>query len=65
MTERDRPLLAAAGDLLPAFSWTGAAADLRTRLETLEASGATEILYAPMGPDVPRELRAFMAMATG
>jgi 5,10-methylenetetrahydromethanopterin reductase len=65
VTERDRPLLAAAGDLLPAFSWTGAAADLRTRLDTLEASGATEILYAPMGPDVPRELRAFMAMATG
>ena len=25
----------------------------------LEAAGVTEILYAPMGPDVPRELRAF------
>ena len=63
VTERDRPLLAAARDLLPAFSWTAPAADLRSRLDALEASGATEIMYAPMGPDVSRELRAFMAMA--
>ena len=34
-------------------------------LDALEAAGATEILYAPMGPDIPRELRTFMEMATG
>jgi 5,10-methylenetetrahydromethanopterin reductase len=61
VTDRDRPLLN--GDLLPAFTWTGSAADLRARLEPLAASGVTEILYAPMGPDVPRELRAFADMA--
>ncbi len=61
VTDRDRPLLN--GDLLPAFTWTGTAADLRARLEPLEASGVTEILYAPMGPDVPRELRTFAEMA--
>ena len=61
VTDRDRPLLN--GDLLPAFTWTGSAADLRARLEPLEASGVTEILYAPMGPDVPRELRTFAEMA--
>ena len=60
VTDRDRALLS--GDLLPAFTWTGSAADLRARLEPLAASGVTEILYAPMGPDVPRELRTFAEM---
>ena len=36
---------------------------MRERLDALEASGVTEILYAPMGPDVPRELTAFAEMA--
>jgi 5,10-methylenetetrahydromethanopterin reductase len=62
VTERDRPLLR--GDLLPAFTWTGTRAELRARLDALEAAGATEVLYAPMGPDVARELEAFMEMAT-
>ncbi|MDQ1481123.1 MAG: 5,10-methylenetetrahydromethanopterin reductase, partial [Actinomycetota bacterium] len=61
VTDRDRPLLN--GDVLPAFTWTGTAADLHARLEPLAASGVTEILYAPMGPDVPRELRTFAEMA--
>jgi 5,10-methylenetetrahydromethanopterin reductase len=63
VTERDRPLLN--GDLLPAFTWTGTVTDLRARLEPLAESGVTEILYAPMGPDVPRELRAFAEVARG
>jgi 5,10-methylenetetrahydromethanopterin reductase len=62
VTERDRPLLD--GDLLRAFSWTAGAPELRERLDALEATGVTEVLYAPMGPDIPRELRAFMEMAT-
>ena len=61
VTDRDAPLLD--GDLLTAFTWTGPAAALRERLDQLEAAGATEILYGPMGPDIPRELRAFSAMA--
>ena len=61
VTERDAPLLD--GDLLAAFTWTAPAAALRERLDQLEAAGATEILYGPMGPDIPRELRAFAAMA--
>jgi 5,10-methylenetetrahydromethanopterin reductase len=63
VTDRDRPLLD--GDLLKAFTWTGEAAEVRPRIDALATSGATEILYAPMGPDVPRELRTFMEMATG
>jgi 5,10-methylenetetrahydromethanopterin reductase len=58
---RDASLLD--GDTLASFTWTGPANQLRERLDALEASGGTEILYAPMGPDIPRELRAFAAMA--
>jgi 5,10-methylenetetrahydromethanopterin reductase len=61
VTERDAPLLD--GHTLAAFTWTGSSHQLRVRLDELEAAGATEILYAPMGPDIPRELRAFAAMA--
>ncbi len=61
VTERDEPLLD--GHTLAAFTWTGSSRQLRGRLDELEAAGATEILYAPMGPDVPRELEAFAAMA--
>jgi 5,10-methylenetetrahydromethanopterin reductase len=61
VTERDAPLLD--GHTLAAFTWTGSPRQLRGRLDELEAAGATEILYAPMGPDVPRELQAFAAMA--
>ncbi|HEY5171467.1 MAG TPA: LLM class flavin-dependent oxidoreductase [Acidimicrobiia bacterium] len=61
VTERDRPLLD--GELLTAFTWTGPAPEVRMRIDALAEAGATEILYAPMGPDVPRELRVFMEMA--
>jgi 5,10-methylenetetrahydromethanopterin reductase len=61
VTERDRPLLD--GHNLAAFTWTGSSRQLRGRLDELEAAGATEVLYAPMGPDIPRELAAFAAMA--
>ena len=61
VSARDEQLLS--GDMLPAFTWTGTAKELRTRLDALEEGGGTEILYAPMGPDIPRELQAFAAMA--
>ena len=57
VTDRDRPLLD--GELLRAFTWTGTRAEMRARLDALEAAGGTEILYAPMGPDIARELEAF------
>jgi 5,10-methylenetetrahydromethanopterin reductase len=62
VTERDRPLVT--GEGLTAFTWTGDAPTLRDRLEQTAAAGTTEILFQPCGPDVPRELRAFMDMAT-
>ena len=61
VTERDQPLLDAA--LLQKFTWTGTRAEIASRIEAAAASGVTEILYAPMGPDVDRELRAFASAA--
>jgi 5,10-methylenetetrahydromethanopterin reductase len=61
VTERDAPILD--GHHVAAFTWTGSSRQLRGRLDELEAAGATEILYAPMGGDIPRELAAFGAMA--
>ena len=60
--ERDRPVLS--GDGLTTFTWTGEADALRARLDATAAAGTTEILYQPCGPDVERELRAFMTMAS-
>ena len=59
--DRDRPLLS--GEGLTSFTWTGEAAALRARLDATAAAGTTEILYQPCGPDIERELRAFMQMA--
>jgi 5,10-methylenetetrahydromethanopterin reductase len=59
--ERDRPLLS--GEGLTNFTWTGEAAALRARLDATAAGGTTEILYGPIGPDIERELTAFMTMA--
>ena len=41
---------------------TGTAEQVRERLARLEADGATELMWQPMGPDVERELRAFAAL---
>jgi len=49
---------------LTAATFTGTPEQLRARLAELEAAGLTELLYAPMGPDLPRELTA-MAKALG
>lgn len=61
VTERDRLVLDAG--LLKSFTWTGTADEIKARIGAAEASGVTELLYAPMGPDVPRELEAFARAA--
>ncbi len=57
VTERDRPVVD--GNLLPLFTWTGEAADVAGRAAAARASGVTELMYAPIGPDIERELRTF------
>jgi 5,10-methylenetetrahydromethanopterin reductase len=64
LTERDRAALEDP-TLITAFTWTGSAAEVRARADAAAAAGATELLYAPMGPDVERELRSFQQAVTG
>jgi 5,10-methylenetetrahydromethanopterin reductase len=60
-TERDRRHLSPA---LAAATWTGSREELAARFAELAKGGATELVYAPHGPDLARELRA-MAEAAG
>jgi 5,10-methylenetetrahydromethanopterin reductase len=60
MTERDRR--AVTGELIATTTWTGEAAPLRERIEQAAASGVSELMYAPMGSDVRRELEAFASL---
>jgi len=63
VTERDRPLLEAAGALVLDAGWTGDAASVSARVDDAAAAGVTEIAYCPAGPDIARELEAFAAAA--
>jgi 5,10-methylenetetrahydromethanopterin reductase len=50
-------------EVIPEMTVTGTGAQVRAKLEEIAASGLTEIAYQPQGPDVARELEAFMAVA--
>ena len=54
-TDRDRRHMAPA---LGATSFSGTPAQLRDRLAAYEAQGVVELVYAPMGSDIPGELEA-------
>jgi 5,10-methylenetetrahydromethanopterin reductase len=59
VTERDRAIVAAAGDALAMMSWVGDAETLRAQVAAAADEGTSEIMYWPAGPDVPGELRRF------
>jgi 5,10-methylenetetrahydromethanopterin reductase len=64
--ERDGlALTAGAGALLPSFTMTGSATEVRARVADLAEAGVTEIAYQPAGPDIPRELATFAAATSG
>jgi 5,10-methylenetetrahydromethanopterin reductase len=63
LNERDR--VALDPSTIPAFTLTGTSADVRARVQAMGEAGATEILYAPIGPDVERELRTFRDAVLG
>jgi 5,10-methylenetetrahydromethanopterin reductase len=48
---------------LGGFTFSGTEAQLRDRLGVLESEGLTEVVYQPLGSDIPRELDAFAKMA--
>jgi 5,10-methylenetetrahydromethanopterin reductase len=55
--------ITAAGPALLQSGWTGPASSINGRIEQAHQGGITEIIYAPTGPDVTREVRAFMDAA--
>lgn len=61
VNERDRPFVT--GEMLAALGMTADRAGWRKKLAQLEQDGATEVVYQPAGPDIPRELEAFAAVA--
>jgi 5,10-methylenetetrahydromethanopterin reductase len=61
LNELDRPVIS--GELIQTFTFTGEPGALGPRLHDLAARGVTEVAYQPKGPDIPRELTAFAAMA--
>jgi 5,10-methylenetetrahydromethanopterin reductase len=56
VTELERDLVTA--ELIARTTSTGTAAEVRAHLAAIAAEGFAGIVYAPMGPDVPGELRA-------
>ncbi len=48
---------------LGALTFSGTQAQLRERLVQLGKEGLTEIIYQPLGTDIPSELDAFATMA--
>jgi len=63
VTDRDRPLVAAAGERLLASPFTGSAAEVAAQLRLVRAAGVTEVAYQPGGSDIARDLEAFAAAA--
>jgi len=55
---------AGAHQLLERVTVSGTPGQVRGRVAQLAEQGVTEVVYQPAGPDVPRELEAFMAAAT-
>ena len=63
MTQRDREAVAAAGPAILRSGWTGDASSIAARFDDAGASGITEVVYMPAGPDIPDELETFAAAA--
>ncbi len=47
------------------WAWVGSTrpTGIQAKIAAAEAAGTTEIIYAPSGPDLARELRVFAAAA--
>jgi 5,10-methylenetetrahydromethanopterin reductase len=63
VTDRDRPLVDAAGGRLVQTGWTGDPPAVARRFDEAGAAGITEVVFSPMGPDIERELTAFAEAA--
>jgi 5,10-methylenetetrahydromethanopterin reductase len=60
LNDRDREAINDLAPLMTSFGLSGAAKDVRQKVEALVAGGVTEVAYQPSGPDIERELGAFI-----
>ena len=65
LNDRDRLAIGEMAPLVTAIGLSGTAKEVRDKLAGFEAIGVTELAYQPSGPDIARELRAFMDAAVG
>jgi len=65
LNDRDRLAIGEMAPLVTSIGLSGTAKEVRDKLAGFEAIGVTEIAYQPSGPDIPRELQAFMDAAAG
>ena len=63
VTDLDRILVDAAGEGIVGMGWVAEADGIKAKIAEAEAMGTTEIIYAPSGPDLARELRVFAEAA--
>ena len=63
VTDLDRILVEAAGEGVVGIGWVAEAGGIKAKLAEAEAAGSTEIIFAPSGPDIARELRVFAEVA--
>lgn len=63
VTDLDRILIDGAGEGVVGMAWVAEPDGIRAKLAEAAAQGTTEVIYAPSGPDVDRELRAFAEVA--
>ncbi len=63
VTDLDRILVEAAGEGVVGLGWVAEADGIRAKIAEAEAAGSTEIIFAPSGPDIERELRVFAEAA--
>lgn len=62
LTERDRPYVS--GEAILGLTVSGTREQVAEKLRVMAASGVTEVAYQPAGPDIERELTAFMDAAS-
>jgi 5,10-methylenetetrahydromethanopterin reductase len=60
LNDRDRLAIGELAPLMTSFGVTGEAKAVRDKVAALAEGGVTEVAYQPSGPDIPRELRAFI-----
>jgi 5,10-methylenetetrahydromethanopterin reductase len=59
----DAAWAAGAWQAIPATTVTGTAEQVAQRLAEVAGRGITEVIYQPVGPDIPRELETFLTAA--